>query len=367
MAANARTGAATLALTMPALTMIEPMTNWHMNGHFAWVHGWLLMIAVVASAGMVAILRPLLMRYVMAKPNQRSSHKVATPQGGGIAVIAATVVAILCAFWIAPDITQALRSLLILSAATIGLAVVGVSDDIRPLDAAPRLLLQGIAVAIVIAILPDEMRVVPFLPWWLERALMLIAGIWLVNLVNFMDGIDWMTVGEVVPVTAGLTIAAALGAVPVEVGVVAVALCGAMLGFAPFNKPVAKIFLGDVGSLPIGLLLFWLLLLLAGSGHLAAAILLPLYYLADTTITLLRRLIAGEQVTQAHRQHFYQRALDGGLSVNTIISRIVMVNVALIVLATVSVLASSLIVDGVTLVAGCSLVGALLYRFNAST
>ena len=93
---------------------------------------------------------------------------------------------------------------------------------------------------------------------------------------------------------------------------VAVALCGAMLGFAPFNKPVAKIFLGDVGSLPIGLLLFWLLLLLAGSGHLAAAMLLPLYYLADTTITLLRRLIAGEPVTQAHRKHFYQRALDGG-------------------------------------------------------
>ena len=70
---------------------------------------------------------------------------------------------------------------------------------------------------------------------------------------------------------------------------IALALFGAMLGFAPFNRPVAKLFLGDGGSLPIGLVLGWLLLQLAGNGHLAAALLLPLYYVADATITLLRR------------------------------------------------------------------------------
>jgi UDP-N-acetylmuramyl pentapeptide phosphotransferase/UDP-N-acetylglucosamine-1-phosphate transferase len=349
--------------------MIGQMTawhiTWHLNWHMAWVAGMLLVTAVVVSAGLVIVLRPYLARYVMAKPNQRSSHKIATPQGGGIAVVAATVATVLGALLLAPEIAPAPSTLLILVAATVGLAIVGVSDDIKPIDAAPRLLLQGFSVAVVIAILPDEMRAVPFLPWWLERALMLVAGVWFVNLVNFMDGIDWMTVGEVVPVTAGLLIAAALGAIPAEGAVVTVALCGAMLGFAPFNKPVAKIFLGDVGSLPIGLLLFWLLLLLAGSGHLAAAILLPLYYLADTTITLLRRLIAGEAVTQAHRQHFYQRGHDGGLTVTTIVARIVAANAALVVLATVSVLASSPIVDSLTLVLGFAVVGFLLYRLNA--
>ena len=74
-----------------------------------------------------------------------------------------------------------------------------------------------------------------------------------------------------------------LGALPAHATVVALALCGALIGFAPFNRPVARIFLGDVGSLPIGLLLGWLLVLLAGSGHLAAAMMLPLYYLADAT------------------------------------------------------------------------------------
>ena len=94
-----------------------------------------------------------------------------------------------------------------------------------------------------------------------------------------------------------------------------VALCGAMIGFAFFNRPVAKLFLGDVGSLPIGVLLGWLLLVLARSSGRVAALLLPLYYLADSTITLLRRAANRETVWQAHRSHFYQRATDGGFRV----------------------------------------------------
>ena len=72
--------------------------------------------------------------------------------------------------------------------------------------------------------------------------------------------------------------------------VAALALCGSLIGFAPFNRPVARIFLGDVGSLPIGLMIGWLLIEVAGRGHLAAALILPLYYLADATLTLLRRM-----------------------------------------------------------------------------
>ena len=347
------------------------MTGSAINLEFAYTavaFALLLAIACGVSGALVLLLRPLLLRHVLAKPNQRSSHKVPTPQGGGIAVIAAVVVAAACAFVMLPDIAASARTLGILIAATIGLAIVGVSDDVRPLGAMPRLVLQGVAVAIVIAILPEALRVLPpFVPWWVERTLMLIAGVWLVNLTNFMDGIDLMTVGEVVPVTIGLMIASVLGALPAEGALIAVALCGAMLGFAPFNKPVATIFLGDVGSLPIGLLLFWLLLLLAGHGHLAAALLLPLYYVADATVTLIRRFRAGEQVTQAHRSHFYQRALDRGLSVRMIIARVVFMNAALIVLATTTILFPSHAIDAIALVAGGALVGLLLYRFERRT
>ena len=108
---------------------------------------------------------------------------------------------------------------------------------------------------LVIYALPDELRVAPFLPWWAERVLLVIGGVWFVNLVNFMDGLDWMTVAEVVPVSAALALMGALGALPPQGLVAALALGGAMIGFAYFNRPVAVLFLGDVGSLPIGLML----------------------------------------------------------------------------------------------------------------
>jgi UDP-N-acetylmuramyl pentapeptide phosphotransferase/UDP-N-acetylglucosamine-1-phosphate transferase len=221
-------------------------------------------------------------------------------------------------------------------------------------------LLQTLAVAAVSATLPVEMRFVPAVPWWFDRALLLIGGVWLVNVVNFMDGIDWMTVAEIVPATAALGLFGLMGLLPPEAGLVALALCGAMIGFAPFNRPVAQIFLGDVGSLPIGLLLGWLLALLAGGGHFTAAALLPLYYLADATITLMRRLVNGEVVTQAHRSHFYQRALDVGFNVNQVVARVFALNVALGLLALLTVRSGSALLDAAAFVIGLVLVALLL-------
>jgi UDP-N-acetylmuramyl pentapeptide phosphotransferase/UDP-N-acetylglucosamine-1-phosphate transferase len=129
---------------------------------------------------------------------------------------------------------------------------------------------------------------------------------------------------------------------------------------------VAQLFLGDVGSLPIGLLLAWLLILLAGGGHFAAALLLPLYYLADATITLLRRLIKGEQVTRAHRDHFYQRALDGGFTVYRIVGSVFVLNIFLFVLAAATLASSSPALHVSALALGGFAVGALLWHFNRS-
>jgi UDP-N-acetylmuramyl pentapeptide phosphotransferase/UDP-N-acetylglucosamine-1-phosphate transferase len=202
------------------------------------------------------------------------------------------------------------------------------------------------------------------LPFWIERALLFVGGLWFVNLVNFMDGIDWMTVVEVIPVAGALAALGGLGALAPEAVVMALALGGAMVGFAYFNRPAAKLFLGDVGSLPIGLLLGWLLVRLAGTGHLAAALLLPLYYLADATLTLLRRLSSGERIWQAHRTHYYQRATDRGFTVSEIVSRVFAVNLVLAVLALATVLAKSRPLDTAALACGAALVGLLLYSFT---
>jgi len=163
---------------------------------------------------------------------------------------------------------------------------------------------------------------------------------------------------------AGLALIGFLGALPLHGIVVALALCGGLIGFAPFNKPVARIFLGDVGSLPIGLLCAWLLLLVAGDGHLVAALVLPLYYLADATLTLLRRALRGEKVWQAHRTHFYQRATDNGWTVPGIVAHVFGVNAVLVVLATVSVLWPSPLGAAIALFDGAAVVAWLLYRFS---
>jgi len=319
--------------------------------------------SALISAGLLKLLMPWLARYALAKPNARSSHRKPTPQGGGIAVLAAVFVTVgVAVLALHPFADRA--QLIYVCASAVLLAAIGAIDDIKPMRVAPRLLLQTVAVIVMLAALPAALRVVPFLPWWIERALLFLATLWFVNLTNFMDGIDWIIAAETVPATAALTAFALWGALPGDAALVALALCGALIGFAPFNRPVARVFLGDVGSLPIGLLLAWLLILLAGRGHIAAALLLPLYYLADATITLLRRLARGERITQAHRSHFYQRALDNKFSVMQIVARVFLLNIALAALAFTTLLTPSHLMHAVALLLGCTLVGTLLYRFT---
>jgi UDP-N-acetylmuramyl pentapeptide phosphotransferase/UDP-N-acetylglucosamine-1-phosphate transferase len=329
----------------------------------------ILLLALLASALvsvlLILVLKPLLVRYALARPNARSSHKIPTPQGGGIAVIGAFLVVaggiLLTGFPV--------HIFSILASAAVMLAFVGAVDDIRPLPAIPRLLLQIAAVTAIVV--TSSVRILPeTIPVIVEQTLLILGGVWFVNLVNFMDGLDWITVAEMVPITASIPILYFIAVDPLpteavtpEVFYVAASLCGALLGFAPFNKPVARLFLGDVGSLPIGLLVGWMLLHLAGTGALAAAILLPLYHLMDATITLLRRLVQREKVWEAHRSHFYQKATDNGFSALSVSAHVFGLNLVLAGLAAMTLVWPSGVVQIAALVAGAVLVGLVLRRF----
>jgi UDP-N-acetylmuramyl pentapeptide phosphotransferase/UDP-N-acetylglucosamine-1-phosphate transferase len=300
----------------------------------------------------------------MAQPSARSSHDQPTPQGGGIAVVIATLAVAWGSTAIAPALLQDQSGhLLLVTAAAALLAVVGAIDDMHSLPVAARLIIQCVAVLAIVAGLPDELQLVPQIPWLIERACLFFAGVWFVNLVNFMDGIDWMTVAEVVPVTGAILLLGLAGAVDLVAALIAAALLGAIVGFAPFNRPVAQVFLGDVGSLPVGLLLGWLLLQLAAAGHLAAALILPLYYLADATITLAHRTVRGEAIWQAHRTHFYQRAIDHGLTAREVVTRVFLVNLALAALAFIAVAAHNIVVSLTMLGAGAGIIFWLLAAF----
>jgi UDP-N-acetylmuramyl pentapeptide phosphotransferase/UDP-N-acetylglucosamine-1-phosphate transferase len=322
-----------------------------------WVLPPVALVAFFLTTGLMVLLRPWLARYAMVQPNARSSHHNPTPQGGGIAVVVATLMVAWGAIALSPALLQNQGAqLLAVSAATALLGVVGAIDDMRSLPATARLATQCIAVGAVITALPTEVQIIPHVPWAIERAGLFLAAVWFVNLVNFMDGIDWMMVAEAVPVTGAILVLGLAGVVAPLPALLAAALLGAIVGFAPFNKPVAQIFLGDVGSLPIGLLLGWLLLQLAATGHLAAALILPLYYVADATITLVRRTARGETVWQAHRTHFYQRATDRGLTVPKIVARVFVVNLLLAGLAFITVASENITVSLAMLSAGAAMV-----------
>jgi UDP-N-acetylmuramyl pentapeptide phosphotransferase/UDP-N-acetylglucosamine-1-phosphate transferase len=312
------------------------------------------------SALLIVLLKPLLVRYALARPNARSSHRVPTPQGGGIAVVGACLLVAGALLW--GEDPSAIGGFIAVAAASLGLALVGAIDDIRPLPAIPRLLLQVVAVAAVVV--ASQARVLPeAVPPALEQAILVLAGVWFVNLVNFMDGLDWITVAEMVPITGFIAAVGLLSPDPGPAALAALTLCGAFLGFAPFNRPVAKLFLGDVGSLPIGLLVGWMLLELAGAGALAAALLLPLYHLMDATITLLKRLARGEKVWEAHRSHFYQRATNNGFTAMSVSTHVFGLNLLLAVLAAVTLRWPAWPVQGACLAIGVALTGLLLSHF----
>jgi UDP-N-acetylmuramyl pentapeptide phosphotransferase/UDP-N-acetylglucosamine-1-phosphate transferase len=327
-----------------------------------------LLIAIVAAAAaawLCVLLRPLLVRYALARPNARSSHRVPTPQGGGVAVLAGAFLALGLAVLLVPMPAPERNGLLLVTSAATLLAMVGAWDDILPLPASVRLALQAACVGLVLFYADPELRLFPeLMPLAIERALALLAGVWFINLVNFIDGIDWITIAGIVPLTAALALAGQYGALDPASALLAAALCGGLLGFAPFNKPVARLFLGDVGSLPIGLLTAYLLYRLAGTGALTAALILPLYSIADATITLLRRLARREKVWEAHRSHFYQQATVNGFSVKEVVAQVALLNLGLAVLAAISIRLPGLPVQLGCLGVAILLTAILLRRFS---
>lgn len=262
-------------------------------------------------------------------PNDRSSHSLPTPRGGGLAVtpicLLAWSVLALCGFALP-------GSSWVVSGAAILLAL-SWADDRHNLPAAPRFALHILACLLGLYALPgDSLIFQGVLPLWADRLVGLLGYVWFVNLTNFMDGIDGISGVETASIALGLALLAWLSG-RADAIALPTTLLAAAIGFLWWNWHPAKLFLGDSGSVPLGYLLGWLLLDLAGHGHLAAALILPLYYLADATITLTRRALRRERLWQAHRQHFYQQAVRGGASHSRVSATILLTNLLLIGLA----------------------------------
>ncbi len=272
---------------------------------------WLTYGPVLTLAGIVLTgftLSWLKRRAILDAPNDRSNHETPTPRGGGLAIAGTVLAGWAAVVALRPDLTTGLHPGILLAAILLcGLSWV---DDLRGLGAGLRLPAHLAACIAGVWLLPGSGMVFQgLLPGWADFGLTVLIWAGFVNFYNFMDGIDGITSVETIGIGTGLIVVAAL--LPAETLPVAgpLTLVAAALGFLWWNRPPAQLFMGDVGSVPLGFLLGWFLLFLAVKGYWLPALLLPAYYLADAGITLLRRAARLEKVWQAHREHFYQRAV----------------------------------------------------------
>jgi len=245
-------------------------------------------------------------------PNERSSHTRPTPRGGGLVIVVGFVLGL--AVWlVSPGGTLSPRALGWLAGA---LLVAGVSfvDDLHPLPAVPRLLTHA-AGAVLLTVVGVQDRELPLL------VALPLAFVWVTlvtNVYNFMDGIDGLATSQAIVAGIAMAIAGALVGNPF-VAMGAGLLAAASAGFLFANLPPARLFMGDVGSTFLGFSFAGLSLLGnlgVGGGRLPLAfglvILAP--FLFDGLLTLARRVLRGERWYAAHRSHYYQRLVRGGLS-----------------------------------------------------
>lgn len=290
-----------------------------------------LLSAVLCGLGLAVLSRLLPPTFLGARISLRSNHNVAARQIGGLAVIPAVLVTLLI---FGTDLEIANRLRLCLLGASALLWIVGGADDRYELSEIIRLGSQLLAACMVLYGLGPDFRLLPdLLPHWLEAALIVLALLVAINVTNFMDGLDLMTVTGLGLPLAGIALLAALGLAGMESGGLGAAIAGALLGFAFFNRPPARIFLGDSGSLPLGLLTCTALLVLARETHIVVALILPLYYILDAGSTIIMRLAQGENILKAHSKHAYQVAKRAGWSVLKVVGHVALLNLILIACA----------------------------------
>lgn len=290
---------------------------------------YLALAAFLASAVLTRLMIPWLSgRGALAHENERTMHTGTVPKGGGLPLlIAALAVTALLAG--PSEIPAPLLTGLCLAAA------VSWRDDVTPLPARIRLPVHLLAAAILIFSLPPAATVFQgWLPFWADRLLAVVALAWMMNLFNFMDGINGIAGVEAVFICLGyVLIAFAIGG-DVSLAPLAAGMLGASAGFLVWNlRAKAAVFMGDIGSVPLGYLTGAFMIDLAVRGLWASALILPAYFLTDATLTLLRRAAAGEKVWEAHKTHFYQRAAQAFGAHMPVVWRIAAANVSLLAAA----------------------------------
>ncbi|SFT76637.1 MraY family glycosyltransferase [Pseudomonas marincola] len=268
---------------------------------------WILPLVLCVSWGGTYFLR----RYaLMDVPNERSSHSVPTPRGGGVAIVLAFILGMVLLF--EHDLVQISLFFGVVGTGLV-VAIIGFADDHGHIAAKWRLI--GHFVASIWALYwlgglsPIQVFGVTYDLGWLGHILACTYLVWMLNLYNFMDGIDLLASAECVFVCLGMCIVFYVQG-HVSLIFYTTILAMAVLGFLFWNYPPAKIFMGDAGSGFLGIVLGVLTIICnnISSELLWSCLILLAVFIVDATITLFSRLFNGENIYQAHRTHAYQIA-----------------------------------------------------------
>ncbi len=265
-------------------------------------------------------------------PNERSLHRHVVPRGGGIAIVLAALASFAVAWSLSLADTLVPWALL----PFVTMALLGFADDRFGLRIILRLALQVVTASASAFMLLSGVGGLPWLAAWL--ALIVVAMVWTTNLFNFMDGMDGLAAGQAVLVlsVSALWLADAGGG---AAALFAVLVAAASAGFACFNWHPARVFMGDAGSLSLGMLIA--VLAVAGVVRyqlpVAAFLVLMGVFIADASVTLLRRMARRARWWQSHREHFYQRASTAGVDQRRIVAVIMVINLLLALLASLLV------------------------------
>lgn len=261
----------------------------------------LIVMAAVVFAVSYALLRALLLpwtrRWFLDHPNQRSLHVSPVPRTGGLGVVSGLVVGMVLT-----------GNNVVVVVLTVGLMLLSVLDDWKPLPASVRLLVHFVVAGVfVLLCLPRTS--------WVESTLFAVAVAWMINLYNFMDGADGLAGGMAVVGFCAYATAAAMAGDP-RLATMSVCVAAAAAAFLIFNFPPARLFMGDSGSIPLGFLAAALGLLgwRDGSWPLWFPLIVFAPFVVDASVTLVRRAMRGERFWQAHRSHYYQRLVLSGWS-----------------------------------------------------
>lgn len=257
------------------------------------------LLALMVTAAVIAVLmRSRLAVLVLDHPNQRSLHAAPTPRLGGIGVVAGVAAAWAYA---APPLDP---RLLIALALLVGISLL---DDLRSVGVPWRLTLHFTGALLAMAALLYAAHGI-----WLTLAATL-AAMWLINLYNFMDGSDGLA-GGMALIGFGTYGAASLLGGDFSFAAINLSVAAAACAFLYFNFPPARVFMGDAGSIPLGCLAAVLDVAgwLRGNWPLWFGIAVFSPFIVDASLTLLKRLLRGARVWQAHREHYYQRLVQNG-------------------------------------------------------